>query len=354
MPGKPNKSPRTSPSKHQISPPTCPCSWPIAGERINFYPSSSTPSTSWSPAVVTATSLNSSTPSTKVPSIGYSEELLDMLIYYHLKENISSARKVFRLFRFFDEIKGLAKIIKTNRPFLFKLLSVFTYFCSCSYYICDNSLWFLGILIKSVSLSKNIPKEISDKFRLHKKDLKRSKNTFSLFRVVAYMIILLYSIFLDTKHSWQMMRDLKKLEPSAIEEDEFSSISAKRIFSQIGYSEEKKRKVLDDFDSAINFDSNCKNQEEKKKLTKSLIEIRRRIRFYYLEVVISVLRMIMLTSSLRLKHHEKLDPIFVACCGLFSSTLNLIKTIFEKKIIVKVDKEEVGKNDKKDNSMALI
>ena len=30
-----------------------------------------------------------------------------MVVYYNLKESISSARKVFRLFRFFDEIKGL-------------------------------------------------------------------------------------------------------------------------------------------------------------------------------------------------------------------------------------------------------
>ena len=111
-----------------------------------------------------------------------------MLIYYNLKENISSARKVFRLFRFFDEIKGLAKIIKTNRPLAFKLLSVFTYLCSCSYYLCDNSLWFVGILNKSGVVEKSL-----------KKSLKRQKNSFSLFRVVAYLIILIYSVFLDRR-----------------------------------------------------------------------------------------------------------------------------------------------------------
>ena len=65
--------------------------------------------------------------------------------------------------------------------------------------------------------------------------------------------------------------------------------------------------------------------------------MRRRIRFEYLEIAISLLRFVMLTSSLKLRYHDKLDPIFVASCGLFSSVLNFIKTIFEKKIIIKVD-----------------
>ena len=111
-----------------------------------------------------------------------------MVIYYHLKESISSARKVFRLFRSFDEIKGLAKIVRTDRPLLYKLLSVFTYTCSCSYYVCDNSLWFVGILIKSKAINKSI-----------RKSFKHKKNTFSLYRIIAYLIILIYSIVLQLR-----------------------------------------------------------------------------------------------------------------------------------------------------------
>lgn len=118
----------------------------------------------------------------------YTESLMDMLIYYHLKENISSARKVFRLFRFFDEIKGLIKIVKTDKPMLFKLLSVFTYMCSCMYYVCDNVLWFVGILIKAKVFNKSV-----------KKGWKYYKNSFSLCRIIAYLIILFYSIYLDKK-----------------------------------------------------------------------------------------------------------------------------------------------------------
>jgi hypothetical protein len=81
-----------------------------------------------------------------------------MKVYYNLKESISSARKVFRLFRYFDEIKGLVKILKTDKPIAFKILSVFTYFCSIMYYISDNALWLINIIVKSGGLDKKISK----------------------------------------------------------------------------------------------------------------------------------------------------------------------------------------------------
>lgn len=116
------------------------------------------------------------------------DELPDMLMYFHLKENISSARKVFRLFRSFDEIKGMAKIIRSIKPLPYKILSIFTYLCSCMYYLCDNTLWFLGILIKSGIANKSL-----------KKGIKKYKNSFSLSRIIAYLIILVYSIVLQHK-----------------------------------------------------------------------------------------------------------------------------------------------------------
>lgn len=112
---------------------------------------------------------------------------MDMVVYYHLKENISSARKVFRLFRFFDEIKGLTKILRTDKPMGFKLLSVFTYCCSITYYISDNMLWLINILVKSGVATKQ-----------YSKSWKQRKNFSSLYRVVAYTLILVYSIYLQT------------------------------------------------------------------------------------------------------------------------------------------------------------
>jgi len=109
-----------------------------------------------------------------------------MIVYYNLKESISSARKVFRLFRFFDEIKGLTKILHADKPIGFKILSVFTYTCSITYYISDNVLWFLSILVKSKVLNKN-----------HIKQWKDRKNFSSLYRIIAYTLILFYSIYLQ-------------------------------------------------------------------------------------------------------------------------------------------------------------
>ena len=111
-----------------------------------------------------------------------------MQIYYGLKESISQARKVFRLFRFFDEIKGLVKILKTDKPIAFKILSVFTYCCSIMYYITDNTLWTINIVVKSGGLDRTIVK-----------NWKYRKNFFSLCRVIAYSTILIYSVILQKK-----------------------------------------------------------------------------------------------------------------------------------------------------------
>ena len=120
-----------------------------------------------------------------------------MKIYYGLKESISQARKVFRLFRFFDEIKGLVKILKTDKPIAFKILSVFTYFCSIMYYISDNILWVINIVVKSGGLDKKISKYWKNK-----------KNFFSLCRVITYTIILVYSVILQKKDLKEKIQNL--------------------------------------------------------------------------------------------------------------------------------------------------
>jgi hypothetical protein len=111
-----------------------------------------------------------------------------MVVYYNLKESISSARKVFRLFRFFDEIKGLTKIIKTDKPLGFKILSVLTYCCSITYYISDNTMWLFDVFVRSKIMDKS-----------HKKTWKYRKNFSSFMRVIAYTLILIYSIYLQEK-----------------------------------------------------------------------------------------------------------------------------------------------------------
>lgn len=48
----------------------------------------------------------------------------------------------------------------------------------------------------------------------------------------------------------------------------------------------------------------------------------------------------MLTSSLRLRYHEKLDPIFVGVCGLCSAVLGFLKAMFEKKIVINIERKD--------------
>lgn len=174
-----------------------------------------------------------------------------MVVYYHLKQSISSARKVFRLFRFFDEIKGLTKILKTDRPFAFKLLSVFTYSCSIMYYISDNALWFLNILVKSKVIEE-----------AYSKNWKQNKNFSSLYRVMAYTLILFYSIFLQNKQN-----------------------TANEVFLQRqGQAAEA-------------------NIPAEDAAYLKLLEGRRKIRFLILELTLSGFRIMMLVKSLKLRWH---------------------------------------------------
>ena len=48
----------------------------------------------------------------------------------------------------------------------------------------------------------------------------------------------------------------------------------------------------------------------------------------------------MLTDSLKLKYHDKLDPIFVGLCGLSSAILGFLKAMFEKKIVINIEKKD--------------
>lgn len=81
------------------------------------------------------------------------------------------------------------------------MLSVFTYLCSAMYYVTDNVLWLVGILIKSKALDKSA-----------KRGLKYYKNSFSLSRIVAYLIILVFSVVLQKKEIWRTEDLLKKID----------------------------------------------------------------------------------------------------------------------------------------------
>ncbi len=84
------------------------------------------------------------------------------------------------------------------------------------YYISDNTLWLINIIVKSGGLDKVISK-----------NWKYRKNFFSLCRVIAYTIILVYSIILQRKDINEKLENFDKLmnktvktKPHSNEDDE--------------------------------------------------------------------------------------------------------------------------------------
>lgn len=67
------------------------------------------------------------------------------------------------------------------------------------YYISDNTLWVINIIVKSGGLDRKFSKY-----------WKYKKNFFSLCRVIAYSIILIYSVILQKKDLKEKLETLQK------------------------------------------------------------------------------------------------------------------------------------------------
>ncbi|CAD8109500.1 unnamed protein product [Paramecium sonneborni] len=196
------------------------------------------------------------------------------------KDSISQSRKIFRLLFFLDEIKGIQRLLKQNKPLLFKILAISGHYSSFMYYVSDNFLWIIAILAQS----KVLQKEIEARW-------KQRKNSFSQMRII---------------------------------------INILRLIILIIFRENKENRILLEM-------SKIMTQETSKKLQNSLIKLRRKRRFEILELILSVLRFFMLTKSLRMAGYQYLDPVFVASCGLVSSGIALFKAIYEKRIFIQLD-----------------
>jgi hypothetical protein len=81
----------------------------------------------------------------------------------------------------------MAKILRTKKPLPFKILSILTYAFSFMYYVTDNMLWLISVLLTSKAIDPSFEAKVKDR-----------KNTFSLLRIVFYLIILIYSMVLRT------------------------------------------------------------------------------------------------------------------------------------------------------------
>ncbi len=67
-----------------------------------------------------------------LPSIRFAE---------NLNKSLSSARKTFRLLKFFNELKDLRRIIYNKKPLSFKLLMLLETSLATIYYLADNTLF---------------------------------------------------------------------------------------------------------------------------------------------------------------------------------------------------------------------
>ncbi|KAM3143342.1 hypothetical protein pb186bvf_004403 [Paramecium bursaria] len=204
-------------------------------------------------------------------------ELRSIIVAEQFKDSISQARKIFRLLYFLDEIKGIQRVIRQNKHPLFKLLAISGHYASFMYYVSDNLMWIISVLVNSGIL--NPASE-------HRWKLK--KNSFSQLRIVVNLIRLTCIL---------VMRYLKE----------------SRIFNQ-GF-----------------------NQQDSQKLCLSLIKLRRKRRFEVLDLILSILRFFMLTKSLKMKGYQYLDPVFVAFCGFTSASIALFKAVYEKKIFINLE-----------------
>lgn len=183
---------------------------------------------------------------------------------------------MFRILRGLDEVKGMSRILRSRKPITFKIISILTYSFSFMYYLSDNALWLISVLIQSKAVDKSLEAMIKDQ-----------KNRFSLWRIVSYLIILAYSMYLRTRKN--------RYREALISKD-----------------------VIE----------NNLDEQTREQFLKKLIKGRRKLRFLILETVLSIMRFLMLVKSLKLPGYDYFDPVFVSICGLISASLGLFKAFF--------------------------
>ena len=108
------------------------------------------------------------------PSVG--------LVFTAFEDNISDARKGFRLFKWIDEYGKIRKIVlapsRTLTQAYWKVVPILMRLCACGYYLVDNALW-VATITQGARYGKRNKK--ADQYM---KDLKRFKNNFSLWRTI--------------------------------------------------------------------------------------------------------------------------------------------------------------------------
>ncbi len=226
------------------------------------------------------------------------KEVRSVLQAKKIEDNISNGRKIFRLALFINEIEELNQLLK-NKKLIWpvRILKILSHLCSFLYYFFDNVVWLQNFdFVDKRVWGSNVK-------------WKNIKDFFSLWKTVLEVII----------SNW-----LRKLK------------------------EQKEKILLQKLEVLIrlNKDRLITENSEVHALIRKIIITRRKSRFLYIETIIYTMRMIMLTSALKLVGHAYLDPIFVSLCGLCQAGCTVFKSMKGKKRFVKLtieSKEEETK-----------
>lgn len=188
---------------------------------------------------------------------------------------LKNGRKFFRLLRWLEEMSRLEKKLKNcSKPG--DLLKLIRHCIGVVYYFLDNVIWTINIgLLWEVG---------NNNYRVEK-----VKDFLSLIRYVMRMVI-----FCITFHSKLMKEKYLRIDLMTLPKKEI-------LLGEQG---------LD--------------------LTHSLIKARSKRRFQTLEMFINVLRIIMLSKSLRLPGSDRLSRVFYCMCGVISVALSLFKLLTHK------------------------
>ncbi|CAG9334080.1 unnamed protein product [Blepharisma stoltei] len=194
-----------------------------------------------------------------------------------IQESMKDGRKIFRLFRWMEELSGFGEKIRKPMDVVL-ILKLLKHFIGTIYYLIDNLLWIARIgVISKVILYANLR-------------LESTKDVVAFARSALRILI-----NLATAHK----RYIK--EKDILQELELNPEKSIGI-GTLGYK-----------------NTNC------------LLKARQKRRFQFLEIVINIFKIISITKSLRLPLSKHMSNIFVSTCGLVSSCLSIFKMLSGKR-----------------------
>jgi hypothetical protein len=194
-----------------------------------------------------------------------------------------------------NEISEIYNIIhSTKLTFNLKILKAISATCSFIYYYTDNIVWLakIGFCDKRVPFSSHVLRG----------GLKwgHIKDQFSLCKTVLELVIYIYTFILKHREDSLLVSKLDEFEDLVIKKNHQSYVYLRKI-----------------------------------------VILRRELRFIWVEILIYSMRLILLTSNLKLVGHHLLDPIFVSCCGLLQAVSVVFKSMKSKKNFYKLEMDDL-------------